>query len=155
NAVYYVGPDAEEKAWRPNRRKITDLLEALSAITHLPETVHPPTWLGKSSFPADEAVMCANGILHVPTRTLHPLTPWYFSQVALPFGYDPDASEPALWLQFLDQLWPDDRDCIDALQEWFGYVLSGRTDMHKIMLMIGPTRSGRARSPASCRPWSA
>jgi putative DNA primase/helicase len=93
--------------------------------------------------PAGEAVMCANGILHVPTRMLHSLTPWYFSQVAVPFNYDPDAPEPELWLRFLGELWPDDRDCTDALQEWFGYVLSGRTDLHKIMLMIGPTRSGK------------
>jgi putative DNA primase/helicase len=29
------------------------------------------------------------------------------------------------------------------LQEWFGYVLSGRTDLHKVLLLIGPTRSGK------------
>jgi putative DNA primase/helicase len=135
----YSGEDDRLKKWKPNRRKIGDLLDALAAITHLPETVHPPTWLGRETFPADEAVMCANGILHVPTRTLHALTPWYFSQVAVPFSYDPDAPDPELWLRFLGQLWPGDRDCIDALQEWFGYVLSGRTDLHK----IGPTRSGK------------
>ena len=36
-----------------------------------------------------------------------------------------------------------DSESIETLQEWFGYVLSGRTDLHKIMLMIGPTRSGK------------
>jgi putative DNA primase/helicase len=29
------------------------------------------------------------------------------------------------------------------LQEWFGYVLSGRTDFQKMLLMQGPTRGGR------------
>ena len=29
------------------------------------------------------------------------------------------------------------------MQEWFGYVLSGRTDVEKILLMIGPARSGK------------
>jgi putative DNA primase/helicase len=43
----------------------------------------------------------------------------------------------------INALWPNDTDSIKALQEWFGYVLSGRTDLHKIFLMIGPPRSGR------------
>jgi len=30
-----------------------------------------------------------------------------------------------------------------VLGEWFGYVLSGRTDLHKILLMVGPTRGGK------------
>src|SRR5262249_51902612 len=29
------------------------------------------------------------------------------------------------------------------LCEWFGYVVSGRTDLHKILLMVGPTRGGK------------
>ena len=45
--------------------------------------------------------------------------------------------------EFLRQLWPDDEESIAALQEFFAYVLSGRTDLHKIMLLIGPTRSGK------------
>ena len=32
---------------------------------------------------------------------------------------------------------------IDALGEWFGYVISGRLDLHKILLMVGPTRGGK------------
>lgn len=61
----------------------------------------------------------------------------------MPFAYDPAAPEPVKWLSFLRQLWPDDEESIAALQEFFAYVLSGRTDLHKIMLLIGPTRSGK------------
>jgi putative DNA primase/helicase len=61
----------------------------------------------------------------------------------VPFNYDPDAPPPTEWLAFLNALWPNDPDSIKVLQEWFGYVLSGRTDLHKIALMIGPPRSGR------------
>lgn len=39
--------------------------------------------------------------------------------------------------------WGIEQTEIDSLQEFFGYVLSGRTDLHKIMLLIGPTRSGK------------
>ena len=29
------------------------------------------------------------------------------------------------------------------LQEYIGYILSGRTDLQKMLLLIGPTRSGK------------
>jgi putative DNA primase/helicase len=71
------------------------------------------------------------------------LTPLFFNRVAVPFEYEAAATEPTRWLTFLNQLWPDDEESIAALQEFFAYVLSGRTDLHKIMLLIGPTRSGK------------
>jgi putative DNA primase/helicase len=43
----------------------------------------------------------------------------------------------------LDELWPDDPDQVAALQEYTGYLLSGRTDLHKILLLVGPTRAGK------------
>jgi len=59
----------------------------------------------------------------------------------VPFNYDPNASPPQAWLAFLDELWPakDDQDGanIKALGEWFGYIVSGRTDLHKILMMVG------------------
>jgi P4 family phage/plasmid primase-like protien len=30
-----------------------------------------------------------------------------------------------------------------ALRQWFGYVISGRLDLHKILLLVGPTRAGK------------
>jgi putative DNA primase/helicase len=44
---------------------------------------------------------------------------------------------------FLGELWPADPQSPDALQEWFGYVVSGRLDLHKILLLVGPTRAGK------------
>jgi putative DNA primase/helicase len=29
------------------------------------------------------------------------------------------------------------------LQEWFGYIISGQTHLHKILLMVGPSRAGK------------
>ncbi|MBC3993514.1 hypothetical protein H8N00_32520, partial [Streptomyces sp. AC563] len=87
-------------------------------------------------------VACANGLLRVADRTLTELTPEFFNLVSVPFDYQPDATAPA-WETFLQRAWPDDQASIDALQEWFGYVLSGRTDQQKIMLIVGPTRSGK------------
>ncbi len=141
NAVYEtkLGP----RPWAPTRHKIANVLEAVAAITHLRASVNPPAWLRDGPAPAGEIVACANGLLHAGTRELHKLTPAFFNVVSVPFAYSADAREPTKWLAFLDQLWPGDPESVAALQEWFGYVLSGRTDLHKILLLIGPRRAGK------------
>ena len=135
--------DHESSPWAPNRHKIADLLDALAAVCFLPETVQQPAWIDGPTHPDGVIVACANGLLHVDTRTLLPHNPRFFNQTAVPFDYDPDALEPIRWLDFLDELWPDDPDSIAALQEFFGYVISGRLDLQKILLLVGPTRGGK------------
>lgn len=138
------GGEAQLKPWEPNRRKVADAADALLAVTLLPEHVQAPAWLTPGEHvPAGRLVACANGLLDVTTRQLHPHTPEFFNHVAVPFDYAAGAAEPVRWLGFLAQLWPDDPEAIGALQEWFGYVLSGRTDLQKIFLLTGPTRSGK------------
>ncbi|HVA85014.1 MAG TPA: phage/plasmid primase, P4 family, partial [Candidatus Saccharimonadales bacterium] len=121
-----------------------DLLDALRAVTHLSETVDMPSWLDdRDHRPAAELVACANGLLHIPTRTLLAHDHAYFNRVAVPFDYQADPPRPTRWLTFLGELWPDDPDAIEALAEFMGYVISGRRDLHKILLLIGPTRAGK------------
>jgi putative DNA primase/helicase len=133
--------------FNPNKRKIADVLEAMRAVGHLSSKVDAPQWIGTaegySRAPAREIVSCTNGLLHVPTKKLLPHTPTFFSTVAVPFEYLPDAPAPTTWLNFLGSIWPDDPDSIALLQEYTGYILSGRTDMQKALLLIGPTRSGK------------
>lgn len=131
----------EAKPWNPNRRKIADVLDALGAVCHLPDHISQPSWLGGGH--EGPIVACENGLLHVKRRELLPHTPDYFNGTAVPFAYDPDAPKPECWYKFLADLWPGDLDSIHALQEWFGYVVSGRTDLHKILLLVGPTRGGK------------
>ncbi len=85
---------------------------------------------------------CENGLLRIQDRALLPHGPGFFNLGSVPFAYDPAAQAPT-WERFLAQVWPDDADAIAALQEWFGYVLSGRTDQQKILLIVGPSRSGK------------
>lgn len=132
--------------WAPTRHKVDDVLDALAPITHLGKEFQPPQWIGPvDGPPAREVVAVANGILHVPRRTLLHHSPRLFNTVSVPFAYDPAAGEPTRWLRFLHQLWPNaaDVDSIAALQEFFGYVISGRVDLHKILLVVGPTRAGK------------
>ena len=129
--------------WAPNRHKIADLLDALAAVCFLPETVQQPAWIDGVEAPDGVIVACANGLLHVETRTLLSHDPGFFNQTAVPFAFDGDALDPCRWLEFLDELWPEDPEAIDALQEFMGYVISGRLDLQKILLLVGPTRGGK------------
>jgi putative DNA primase/helicase len=131
--------------WAPNRYKVADLVDALRAVTHLAETIDMPAWLdGRDHhLPAAELVACANGLLHIPTRTLLAHDHAYFNRVAVPFDYQAHPPRPTRWLRFLAELWHDDPDAIAALAEFMGYVISGRRDLHKILLLIGPTRAGK------------
>jgi putative DNA primase/helicase len=129
--------------WSPNRKRIGDLIDALTGICLLPNEIDQPSWLDGEAGSDSTIVSVKNGLLDVGSRRLLPHTPQYFNQTSVPFEYDPNVPEPRRWLDFLAELWADQPDAIDVLGEWFGYVISGRTDLHKIMLMVGPTRGGK------------
>ncbi|MBD0423502.1 NTP-binding protein [Streptomyces sp. TRM S81-3] len=148
HAVYSApGKDGqpELRDWAPTKQKIGNLLDALGAITLLPTETDAPSWIDQNDgaqVDGSPIVACANGLLRIRDRALLPHGPGFFNLVSVPFAYDPAATAPT-WLRFLGQIWPDASDAIAALQEWFGYVLSGRTDQQKILLMVGPSRSGK------------
>lgn len=129
--------------WEPTRHKIADVLDAMAAVCFLAEDVHQPAWIDDVDVPAGTFVACANGLLHVATRALYPHTPAYFNQTSVPFDFDPGAGDPSGWIDFLVDLFGEDLAAIDALGEWFGYLIAGRTDQHKILLLVGPTRAGK------------
>lgn len=145
DAVYMKIKDGlpEPTPWDPTSRKISDLVDALKAIAHLDGTVETPAWLEGDSWPAGEIVPMGNGLLHVPTRQLLDHTPDFWAHHSLPFDYAPDAPEPKRWLEFLGELWADDTEAISTLQEIFGYLIGGDTRQQKILLLVGPKRSGK------------
>ena len=53
------------------------------------------------------------------------------------------APEPKQWLTFLQQIFGDDEQAIGGLQDWFGYTLSPDTSQQKMLMVVGPTRSGK------------
>jgi putative DNA primase/helicase len=141
NAVYLDGK--APRCWSPNKRKIGDVIDALAGICLLPNEIDQPSWLSGEAAIDGTIVSVKNGLLDVGSRCLIAHTPAYFNQTSVPFDYDPSAPQPRRWLDFLAELWPDEPDAIDVLAQWYGYVISGRTDLHKILLMVGPTRGGK------------
>ncbi|MEU5859347.1 phage/plasmid primase, P4 family [Nocardiopsis dassonvillei] len=129
------------KSWAPNKSKISHLEHAAQAMLHQPADLDAPAWL-LDGVDYGAAVSCSNGILLLDQRQLIAHSPVYFNESSIPTPWTPDATCPR-WRRFLSEVWPDDPKSPLLLQEWCGYVLSGRTDMQKIMLMAGVTRSGR------------
>ena len=74
---------------------------------------------------------------------LLPSTPNFFTFNAVPLDYSPSAPIPVQWLGFLKSLWPNEPDSISCLQEWFGCLLTCDTRLQKMLMIIGPKRSGK------------
>ena len=137
--------EPELVSFEPTKAKVANAIESLQVVGHLAQRVDQPAWLGEAGDrpPAREMVAMENGVLHLPTRTLFPHTPAFFSEHALPFAYEVDARPPERWLGFLAELWPDDEQSPLTLAEIIGYLLSGRTDLQKIFGLVGPKRAGK------------
>lgn len=128
--------------WNPDETKIRKVSHALRSVVLLDgEDIAAPCWLDGTD---EHVIAFGNCLLRVEDRKQIDHTPKFFNTAVLPFDYDPAAPTPARWLQFLGEVFPDDPDAIAALQEWFGYVVSGRTDLHKMLMLIGPRRSGKS-----------
>jgi len=136
--------DDQLKPFQPTSARVSDVLDALRAVAHLPDGTDTPAWLdGRAAPPAGEVLACRNGLLHLPSRRMVAPTPAFFGLNAVEFDYDPSAPDPEAWLAFLDSLWRDDPESIDTLQEVLGYLLTPDTRHQKIFMLVGPKRSGK------------
>jgi putative DNA primase/helicase len=138
----YVEGD-KQKPFAPTVRKVADLMDATRAITIINTNMPTPAWLTSGDHPADEIISCDNGLVHWPTRTLYQHRPGYYVHHSVPFAFDPEAPGPRRWLAFLKELWGVDNDTIGAVQEMFGYLISGDTRQQKMFLLVGPKRGGK------------
>lgn len=120
-------------------------IKSLRAYTHLDASISPPFWLnyGPDRVPAHDLLPCLSVNLHIPSGHVVPADPGLFTINALDFDYDPNAEPPERWIRFLEQLFGDDLESVELLQEWFGYCLTADTSQQKMLLLVGPRRSGK------------
>jgi putative DNA primase/helicase len=135
--VGYMSAAAQptELRWSPNKSKIAHVVEALEAAV-----------LNSGEDGTPELVSFANGALRLGadgSRELVPHDPKRFNLTSLPYDFLPDAPAPKAWLKFLVDLFGDDTESIELLQQWFGYVISGSTEQQKLALLVGPPRAGK------------
>jgi putative DNA primase/helicase len=143
--LYCAGPVLSDKPVK--KRSVDDVLDALKAAANLSHRLVPavPAWVDRQSDDLDPraVIPVRNGLVCVESGQLLPATPRLFVPYALPFNYAHDAAEPVEWLRFLTSVWREDRESIDALQEWLGYLLTADTSRQKALMIVGPRRSGK------------
>ncbi len=147
--------EGDEKKGPPRVRPVTsrmigDVLQALRGLCLLPASTDAPAWIDGATGPDPAGLLpTRNGILDLDALAagragcLLPPSPSFFTPTVAPFGFDPAAPEPREWLRFLTELWPDDPESIEALRQWFGYLLTHDTRQQKILFLLGPRRGGK------------
>ncbi len=137
-----VGSDDEFPA---NPRHVNEALDSIKSHVYLPVAMTPPVWIGDVATPylPMDIIPCKNMLLHLPTLTHVQPTPLLFNISALAYDHDPSAPPAQLWDNFLRQVFKDDFEASDLLQEWFGYCLTGDTSLQKMLLIVGPRRCGK------------
>jgi len=130
---------------------VANLLDQLRAQAALDNGTDAPTWLDEppATWPTSEILVARNGVFHLPsiaegrTPCCVPATPRLFATAALDYDVALDAPKPARWLQFVSELWPEDPETIDTLQESFGYLLTADTSQQKVFFFVSPKRGGK------------
>lgn len=135
-----VNTNAEIK---PDRALIEALAHAVRGAAFV-KAKEAPAWLDSAEHaPPSELIAFPNGLLHVETRDFAPPTRAFFNLNSLTFDYNPHAWRPEKWHEFLGQLWGNDRESIETLQELMGLALTQDTSFQKLFMLIGPPRCGK------------
>ncbi|MBA3068127.1 MAG: hypothetical protein FP825_06590 [Hyphomonas sp.] len=125
------------------KSKVDRFIDALKSRVFVDRlSFAPPSLLEPVALDPANLIVLRNGILDLTTSQLYAHDARVFSVTALPFDFDASATAPR-WLEFLHGIWPDEADCRETLQLIFGYLISPRTDLQVIPVIVGPPRSGK------------
>jgi len=128
-------------------RLVKEVDQAIYRYCEVRDHVEQPAWLDVPPDP-NRYISLANGIFNIDAflngeeNFLREHSPEYFTTVCLPYEYQNDANCPRWHQTLLDNL-EGDIERYHLLQEWVGYLLSGRTDLQKFMLLVGEGRNGK------------
>ncbi|MCV7223631.1 DNA primase family protein [Mycolicibacterium elephantis] len=145
------GDEYSLKWWNPDTRTLANVEDALADELNVGTGTRarelPDRWGQQHNvYSGGTWALVRKGVLDVESGRLLPNTPLWFSLSRIEADYD-HAADPTTahdWLRVLDAQWHDDPGAIACLQQWFGYVLSGRTDLHKFMWVFGPPGSAKS-----------
>jgi putative DNA primase/helicase len=130
----YLDREGEAQPWAPTPGRVDAVVRMLAGVRRRDDEEEP-----------SEALAVENGhLLDVgsgrPRLASH--DPGRFVTHRLDVPWQPEAPCPR-WLAFLDETF-DDPETVDLIREWFGYVISGRVDLERILSISGPPRSGKS-----------
>ena len=142
--IYQFLAKANYCKFDPAPKHVNAVVDAIKAWVLLIADVEVGAWLGEGAAPwGDEpTICCKNGVLRLSDGELWKHDPKLFALNVIETEYKPEAQAPR-WAKFLDELWDGDDATRNALQEFFGLVLTDETRFQKGFILVGPARSGK------------
>jgi len=128
-----------------NGHVINDLVDVLKSKCLVPVDPgeHEPLVIATGrSLDLTRAVVFKNGIYHVLEKRLDELTPGTFLTSTLPYDYDPKYTCPDS-LGVIYDIFQDDQESIDLLQEFAGYLLTADNSFESLLFLIGAPGAGK------------
>ena len=128
------------------RTAISNVIEFVRALRILPSETAMPAWLDSR---AGDSITFSNGVatlddlIKEKPDCLREHSPMWFSEVVLPYEYQPDASCDR-WLDMLSTNLEGDVERKELLQEYAGYSLTHSTDFHKMLMLTGEGGEGKS-----------
>jgi len=126
--------------WPQTVSSISAIVSAMHGVAKMPPGITPNSWIEDTD--TGLVIPCRNTLLDPINKVTHGHTDRFFSLSCLPYDYDPDARCP-IWIETVDQWVQGDNQSVELLQEWLGYLVSGRTDLHAMLVCLGPKRAGK------------
>jgi putative DNA primase/helicase len=133
-------------AFKPNRRKVAEVVHALQAATFIDDHRPAPFWRDDETNQPDpsQLIVYRNAIVDVATGKVLSPTPNLICFCSLDLDYCPAKNKkPRRWIRFLIEICDGDREKIRLIQEFFGYCLVTDMNQQKLLLIIGPPRAGK------------
>lgn len=152
----YLDNNGQPAPWDPTDTKIAKVRNGLKEVVRVPDSARPGQWFDGRD---ERAIPCRAGYIGFDPFVYgddalqgwhtRPADPELFATAALTVNLPATDEEPEEWLSFLGDIFLDedtgvvDQAGIDCLQEWFGYLISGRTNLQVMLQLLGPKRSGK------------
>ena len=93
----------------------------------------------------DDYINLKNGLYNLDKWEFQPHNKEVFTPIQIPLSYDPD-NEPECpnFIEFLHDIFNNDKELIDLVQEIIGYCLTNSSKAHKLFLFYGNGRNGKS-----------
>lgn len=101
-----------------------------------------PVMTGGMNQSLGNLIVFNNGVLDMASGVLYQHSMDFKTTVMMPYDYNPQAACPQ-WLGFLNDTLEGDGERVALLQEWLGYLMTSDYRHHKVMMLLGPKRSGK------------
>jgi len=98
---------------------------------------------GKSSADMARYLTMGNGLYDLEKYELVPHTPDIFTTNLLPYDYDPGATCPR-WIQFLEEIFLEDKEKINFIQEAVGYSFLKEIPKPAMFFLVGGGSNGKS-----------